>query len=113
MGRLYTVQLNGTRIWVCSTCNVHLSLHEEIISKQFQGRHGKAYLFNNVVNVCAGKREDRKLITGLHTVADIHCNSCYTVLGWKYEHAFEDSQKYKEGKFIIEKALMVKESNWE
>ena len=29
--------------------------------------------------------------------------------GWKYEHAFESSQKYKEGKFIIELAHMIKE----
>ena len=33
--------------------------------------------------------------------------------GWKYEHAFESSQKYKEGKFIIELAHMIKENGWE
>jgi len=31
----------------------------------------------------------------------------------KQEHAFEASQKYKEGKFIIELAHMVKENRWE
>lgn len=41
-----------------------------------------------------GPKEDRLLITGLHTVADIHCTTCGTVLGWKYEYAFEESQKY-------------------
>lgn len=49
-------------------------------------------------------------MTGLHTVADIHCTTCGTVLGWKYETAFEESQKYKEGKFIIEKAKVLKVS---
>lgn len=29
------------------------------------------------------------------------------------EHAFESSQKYKEGKFIIELAHMVKDNGWE
>ena len=29
------------------------------------------------------------------------------------EHAFEASQKYKEGKFIIELAHMVKENGWQ
>ena len=29
------------------------------------------------------------------------------------EHAFESSQKYKEGKFIIELAHMIKENGWE
>jgi hypothetical protein len=49
-------------------------------------------------------------MTGLHTVADIHCCCCGAVLGWKYEVAFEESQKYKEGKFIIEKAKVLKVS---
>ena len=43
------------------------------------------------------------LITGLHTVCDCHCITCNSVLGWKYEVAYEESQKYKEGKFILEK----------
>ena len=30
-------------------------------------------------------------------------------LGWKYVEAFEESQKYKEGKFILEKAMIMKE----
>jgi hypothetical protein len=34
---------------------------------------------------------------GLHTVCDIHCVSCGSTLGWKYETAYETSQKYKEG----------------
>jgi len=65
-----------------------------------------------VINIKTGAKEDRLLITGLHTVADISCISCNTVLGWKYEQAFEESQKYKEGKFIIEKARVLKEGNW-
>jgi len=64
------------------------------------------------VNVSVGPKEDRPLITGLHTVADIYCNCCQTILGWKYEEAFEEAQKYKEGKFIIEKAKMTKETGW-
>ena len=49
---------------------------------------------------------------GLHAVADIYCDCCKTTLGWKYEHAFESSQKYKEGKFIIELAHMIKVCNF-
>eukprot|EP00735_Rhodelphis_limneticus_P007263 TRINITY_DN19775_c0_g1::TRINITY_DN19775_c0_g1_i1::g.11293::m.11293 TRINITY_DN19775_c0_g1::TRINITY_DN19775_c0_g1_i1::g.11293 ORF type:complete len:114 (-),score=4.66,sp/Q9W2X7/YPL1_DROME/62.83/1e-46,Yippee-Mis18/PF03226.9/8.3e-21,HNH_5/PF14279.1/1.9e+02,HNH_5/PF14279.1/0.48 TRINITY_DN19775_c0_g1_i1:59-400(-) len=112
MGRLYKSYLDGPRIYSCSTCRTHLAQHDEIISKSFQGRHGRAYLFNKAVNITLGPREDRILITGLHTVADIYCNCCQNVLGWKYEEAFEESQKYKEGKFIIEKAKMCKEGSW-
>ena len=110
MGRVFKVYLSGPRVYCCSSCKCHLANHDEIISKQFQGTHGRAYLFEKVVNVCLGAKEDRILITGLHTVADIRCNVCHAVLGWKYLEAFEQSQKYKEGKFIIEKAKMSKES---
>uniref|UniRef100_A0A8C3JCY7 Yippee like 4 n=1 Tax=Calidris pygmaea TaxID=425635 RepID=A0A8C3JCY7_9CHAR len=81
--------------------------------RSFQGSHGRAYLFNSVVNVGCGPAEQRLLLTGLHSVADIFCQSCKTTLGWKYEQAFESSQKYKEGKFIIEMSHMVKENGWD
>jgi len=54
------------------------------------------------VNVTLGKKEERSLITGKHTVADILCCICRTVVGWKYIHAQEKSQKYKENTFIVE-----------
>ncbi|XP_058857377.1 protein yippee-like 2 isoform X1 [Acipenser ruthenus] len=79
----------------------------------FQGSQGRAYLFNAVVNVGCGPAEERVLLTGLHAVADIYCENCKTTLGWKYEHAFETSQKYKEGKFIIELAHMIKDNGWD
>lgn len=63
------------------------------------------------MNIVLGQKENRQLITGLHTVADVHCCDCNEVLGWKYIQAFEAQQKYKEGKFILEKPKIVKE-NW-
>lgn len=50
--------------------------------------------------------------SGLHSVADIYCECCDTYLGWKYEQAFESSQKYKEGKYIIELAHLIKDNGW-
>uniref|UniRef100_A0A8C4UCB5 Yippee like 4 n=1 Tax=Falco tinnunculus TaxID=100819 RepID=A0A8C4UCB5_FALTI len=55
--------------------------------QSFQGSHGRAYLFNSVVNVGCGPAEQRLLLTGLHSVADIFCQSCKTTLGWKYVSA--------------------------
>lgn len=112
MGRPFKQYLNGTRIYSCSSCRCHIADHEEIVSKAFQGKHGRAYLCNTVVNVTMGPKEDRPLMTGMHTVADIYCTCCNTVLGWKYEAAVEESQKYKEGKYIVEKAKIMKEGGW-
>lgn len=108
-GRLARVDLPGYRVYSCSQCRCHAADHDDLISKAFQGRHGRAFLFAHVVNVELGPKEDRILTTGLHTVCDIMCAHCKTVLGWKYEQAFEESQKYKEGKFIVEKAKLVRE----
>ncbi|RZB41589.1 yippee-like 2 -like [Asbolus verrucosus] len=82
---------------------------------QFRSATVPAYLsvFFCRVNVGCGPAEERVLLTGLHAVADIYCECCKTTLGWKYEHAFESSQKYKEGKFIIELAHMIKENGWD
>jgi hypothetical protein len=44
------------------------------------------------------------LMTGLHVVVDLYCNVCGCPVGWKYQDAHEDSQKYKIGKFILELA---------
>ncbi|KAK9189512.1 hypothetical protein WN943_018110 [Citrus x changshan-huyou] len=92
-------------------------------------RHGKAYLFSKVyaedaacisladswplsedvndlfsdVNVSVGEKEERLMMTGMHTVADIFCVGCGSIVGWKYETAHEKSQKYKEGKSVLER----------
>ncbi|KAM3579630.1 hypothetical protein VKS41_009424 [Umbelopsis sp. WA50703] len=63
------------------------------------------------VNVDHGDPDDRTMITGLYTVRDISCSKCKTVVGWTYVKAFEDSQKYKEDKFILEKALLEKHTD--
>eukprot|EP00698_Gefionella_okellyi_P022240 TRINITY_DN7341_c0_g1_i1.p1 TRINITY_DN7341_c0_g1~~TRINITY_DN7341_c0_g1_i1.p1 ORF type:complete len:112 (-),score=7.19 TRINITY_DN7341_c0_g1_i1:104-439(-) len=110
MGKLFEQYLDDPHIYVCTDCHIHLASHSAIVSKAFQGRTGKAFLFENVVNVAEGTAEERTLITGRHVVCDIYCKNCFKVLGWTYKEAHEPSQKYKEGKFIIEKANMRKET---
>lgn len=136
------VYLDGPRIYTCGECRTHLTSHDEIISKSFHGRNGtmgisclifvlfiqsnivfpsniclfspgRAYLFDQCVNITIGPPEDRRLITGLHSVCDIFCKRCKTLIGWSYTKAYEPSQKYKEGKFIIEKIhLHMEESDY-
>ncbi|KAJ8929830.1 hypothetical protein NQ314_017428 [Rhamnusium bicolor] len=76
------------------------------------------------VNVGCGPAEERVLLTGLHAVADIYCECCKTTLGWKYVKVnlnlyvymnmhLSPAKKYKEGKFIIELAHMIKENGWD
>ncbi|KAL2337038.1 hypothetical protein Fmac_011484 [Flemingia macrophylla] len=102
MGRLFLINLEGN-FYSCKHCQTHFALDDDIISKAFHCRHGKAYLFDKVVNVTIGEKEERMMITGLHTVVDIFCVVCGSIVGWKYESAHEKTQKYKEGKFILER----------
>ncbi|KAL4351921.1 hypothetical protein GQ457_06G006200 [Hibiscus cannabinus] len=102
MGRLFVITLEGN-VYSCKHCRTHLALLDDLISKSFHCRHGKAYLFDKVVNITVGEKEERMMITGMHTVVDIFCVECGSIVGWKYEFAREKTQKYKEGKFILER----------
>lgn len=81
-------------------------VQDELISKSFSGRQGRAYLFHSTFNTKIGSPEDRQLLTGWHTVADVQCLICETVVGWTYLKAWEPSQKYKEGE--ISKSYLSK-----
>ena len=39
-------------------------------------------------------------------VRDVSCKKCGQKIGWIYEFATEETQRYKEGKVILEKALV-------
>jgi Yippee zinc-binding/DNA-binding /Mis18, centromere assembly len=98
----------------------------QIISKGFTGRHGRAFLVQGTTshitsttnsaqlpNTYQNKAVPRNLVTGQHTVSDISCSICGSVLGWKYVEASEESQKYKVGKFILETKKIRVGVNWE
>jgi hypothetical protein len=52
-------------------------------------------------------------VTGAHTVGDISCAQCGSVLGWKYVAAEDEGQRYKVGKFILETKKVCRSSTWE
>ncbi|KAJ1029001.1 hypothetical protein NDA18_002632 [Ustilago nuda] len=103
---------SSTPRYVCADCGAHLALQDELISKSFSGRDGKAYLFSSSINTTLGNKENRHLLTGMHTVCDLSCKGCTQTLGWYYWKAFEISQKYKEGKCIMEKGRLSKVNAW-
>ncbi|KAG2111157.1 yippee zinc-binding/DNA-binding /Mis18, centromere assembly-domain-containing protein [Suillus discolor] len=98
--------------FICVSCSAVLALQDEVISKSFSGREGRGFLMHSATNVKLGKKEDRPLLTGVHTVADIFCMGCNDRVGWYYHKAADLSQKYKEGKYLLEREKIVKENNW-
>ncbi|KAK2740266.1 hypothetical protein FQN55_008992, partial [Onygenales sp. PD_40] len=114
----------------CARCATDLCLVSQIISKGFTGRHGRAYLVSaspsadgisvassspgtSLPNTVAQQALPRQLVTGAHTVSDITCRFCDSLLGWKYVAAEEESQKYKVGKYILETKKISTCSSWE
>ena len=75
--------------------------------QMFCCKNGKAYLFGKLVNVNVGEKDDRVMTTGMHTVCDIFCVACGCILGWKYLAAVEKAQRYKVGKFILDRGVLV------
>lgn len=79
------------------------------------GRHGRAYLLSHLETprIVLSKSISRPLVTGMHTVSDISCALCTTTLGWKYINAEEEDQRYKIGKYILERERVVKVNHWD
>jgi len=107
MGRVFLCHLGGTRIFVCANCETPLTNRMELISTRFTGATGRAFLFNRVVNLCFSEVQDRIMLTGRHMVRDVSCKNCGAKLGWIYEFATDESQRYKEGRVILERALVT------
>ena len=124
--------LNGhTSHLRCAKCSTDVCLTSQIISKGFTGRHGRAYLVSPfpllsgfsqlsqaehgicLPNTKTDPPSSRQLVTGLHTVSDVRCAFCNSMLGWKYDDAEEESQRYKVGKYILETKMICSSSNWE
>ena len=59
-----------------------------------------------MVNITLGEAAERSMTTGRHVVRDVNCRQCQETVGWKYDRAYETTEKYKEGKFILEAELL-------
>ncbi|XP_015572156.1 protein yippee-like At5g53940 isoform X3 [Ricinus communis] len=98
MGRLFVVDVEG-RCYSCRFCDTPLALADDVLSRTFNCRKGRAYLFSNVVNITVGPPEERMMLSGMHTVEDIYCCSCGQLLGWKY-HMTKAKNTRKESLFL-------------
>ncbi|XP_017972348.1 PREDICTED: protein yippee-like At4g27740 [Theobroma cacao] len=96
-------------LYSCRNCLNPLALGDDLVSKNFKAKSGQAYMFIHAMNVVLGPKYDKHLLTGLHTIADIHCSKCGEAVGWKYIQAFDLKQRYKEGKFVLETLKMIEQ----
>ena len=95
--------LRGSRHLRLQWLRPHLTSNDQIISKS-SGRGGRCICSTSLQRHDRTGREARAH-HGPARACDIYCVD-QSLLGWKYEKAFEESQKYKEGKFILEKTKL-------
>src|SRR5579871_4344102 len=107
MGLILRHFLDDPQVVACRKCRTHLTTPDHLISKLFQGASGRAYLYDWLVNTVDGTECTRQMTTGVHVVRDLVCVYCGTTLGWRYIRAFEEEQRYKEGKMILERSLVT------
>ncbi|XP_015433433.1 PREDICTED: protein yippee-like 5 [Dufourea novaeangliae] len=107
MGVIFLEHIGGTRLFSCASCDTNLTNRAQLISTRFTGATGRAFLFNKVVNLNYSEVQDRVMLTGRHMVRDVSCKNCDAKLGWVYEFATDDNQRYKEGRVILERALVT------
>lgn len=85
----------------------HIRLTLVLFAQQnFRGQHGKAYLFDKVTGITRSTPQERNMTTGRHILCDISCQGCNETVGWTYDKAYEISEKYKEGKTVLEAELL-------
>ncbi len=48
-----------------------------------------------MIPISFSEPSERVMLTGRHWVRDIYCKKCEEKLGWMYEFAMEDQQRYK------------------
>ncbi|GEQ70750.1 hypothetical protein JCM33374_g4429 [Metschnikowia sp. JCM 33374] len=97
---------------VCNDCSAHLCLSNLVLSDQFWGSSGDAYLVDRLINIASDKQDlETSMRTGIYIINKIRCSQCKTVLGWFYKKAFKYSEFYKEGKYVIEKKYIRQITN--
>ncbi|KAK6204560.1 uncharacterized protein RJT21DRAFT_111130 [Scheffersomyces amazonensis] len=95
------------KIITCKGCSSHLCLSSLIISDNFSGSSGPAYLVGNLINIEYDQNpQEKEMRTGFYLVDDIRCHQCKLNLGWYYKKSFTYRETYKEGKFVIEKSFI-------
>ncbi|KAM0133694.1 hypothetical protein ACHAP3_005821 [Botrytis cinerea] len=78
----------------------------EFLPEHFFDRTGEAFIFSDVFNISFGKPEELKATTGLHIIRSIYCRVCATEVGWRYDRAPSDVERYKEGKYLLGTCLI-------
>eukprot|EP00475_Leptophrys_vorax_P013836 TRINITY_DN2019_c2_g1_i1.p1 TRINITY_DN2019_c2_g1~~TRINITY_DN2019_c2_g1_i1.p1 ORF type:complete len:161 (-),score=28.96 TRINITY_DN2019_c2_g1_i1:117-599(-) len=94
--------------YCCARCGTQIASRDQLMSSQFRGRTGRAFLFGAVINCVQSPNEPELtlLASGAHYICELSCVLCHERLGWNYRRAVNASNKYKEGHSCLEMKLL-------
>ena len=81
MGKEFFYYLDTSNVYVCKECKTHFSSKTQVISKNFTGKCGRAFLVQKMINITEGPSEEKMLLTGIHIIRDVYCKSCKSYAG--------------------------------
>ncbi|CAL5197563.1 unnamed protein product [Lathyrus oleraceus] len=108
MGRLFLIDLAGGDLYSCTYCRTPLALVGDLIHKSYVGGRLTTLLFEKVVNVFFGNKEEW-ISNAVISYHEIYCVKCGELLGLKYESISSDMYKFKQGKFDIRWANILED----
>jgi len=93
----------------CKNCQACITSHIVLLpltatysSRVFRGYLGKASLFTQTYNVKLSDVRMQLMTSGAHAMQQITCSTCESYLGWKIIRTDDESEKWKEGSYLLE-----------
>jgi len=86
----------------CKQCGALICSLKSLVSSSYRGFAGKAALTAEATNVRYDRPSIQLMTSGAYTIQEIMCSGCSSYLGWKMIHAHERTERWKEGKHILE-----------
>ena len=77
------------------------------------GNVNHAFPWSQPFSFIFSEPSERVMLTGRHWVRDVYCKKCDEKVGWMYEFAMEEQQRYKESRVILERALVKERDGFE
>jgi len=93
-----------SRPLACKTCKTCITFSDATVSgpREFKGFFGKASLFSQVDHITLALPVVQLFVTGAHVCQTACCASCASQLGWKIVGAYQPSEQWKEGTYLLE-----------
>ncbi|GFS37907.1 hypothetical protein Acr_00g0054760 [Actinidia rufa] len=91
-------QTPDVQFYLCRQCRAHMALTQDYVITDIMIEAG---IFRNAVNVHVEDDPTRYRMDGHRTVANVYCERCRTVLGWKFVEVPDETILVKPGRFLL------------